>query len=72
MSPSRIQSAAGITTPPFRSPAFPTVSVFPLSPRSALSRPGPRRQGSALPRSASWPGLVGGALALVVVRLAGG
>ena len=45
MSPSRIQSAAGITTPPFRSPAFSTVSGFPFSPRSALLRPGPRRQG---------------------------
>ena len=43
MSPSRIQSAAGTTTPPFRSPAFPTVSGFPFSPRSALLRPGPCR-----------------------------
>ena len=45
MSPRRIQSAAGTTTPPFRSPAFPTVSGSPFSPRSALLRPGPRRQG---------------------------
>ena len=45
MSPSRIQSAAGTTTPPFRSPAFPTVSGSPFSPRSALLRPGPCRQG---------------------------
>ena len=45
MSPRRIQSAAGITTPPFRSPFFPTVSGSPFSPRSALLRPGPRRQG---------------------------
>ena len=45
MNPSRIQSAAGITTPPFRSPPSPTVSGSPFFPRSALLRPDPRRQG---------------------------
>ena len=47
-SPSRIQNAAGITTPPFRSPAFSTVSGFPFFPRSALLRPDHCRQRTAV------------------------
>ena len=45
MSPSRIQSAAGNHNPAVSLSFFSHGFKFPFSPRSALLRPGPRRQG---------------------------
>ena len=61
MSPSRIQSAAGTTTPPFHSPFFPTVSGSPFPLVVHCCGPVLAVKGSASPRFAPWtaPGRAG-------------
>ena len=54
MSPRRIQSAAGITTPPFRSPFFPRFQVPPFPLVAHCCGPVLAVKGSTSPRFAPW------------------